>query len=157
MKQLAIFVVVASVLALAVGWYNNRTERRIRLAGITHYNLIPKGGDFLHSPHGKNFDDDSLAEVVKIAADFSRPHSIEISGNDVTDDGFKVFENAPKIGGIWLTDSTVSDAIFNYLDTMPDLDYLRIENCPSIRRSEILKFCQAHPNITVKLKEVRHP
>ncbi len=100
LKKLVIVLSIACLIAFLVGDYVNGPERRARLVGI-NYNSNYRGGNFLVLPKGIDFVDDTLAEVVKIAADFSKPHSIRISGSEVTDDGFKIFDQARNIGGIY--------------------------------------------------------
>ena len=149
MKKLAVWVSIVCVVAFAIGRYANSPERRVKIAGID-YNRNLKGGTFLHSPNNGEFDDETLAAVVEIAADFSEPHAIRISGNTVTENGFKIFESAPNISSIWLTDLDVSDDVLKYFDNMPDLLHLRIKNCPYMLESEIHKFRLANTKINVE-------
>ena len=125
LKKLILILSVACVVAVATGNYLNSPERRIRRAGVD-YDTKYKAGTFLHLPNGAHFDNESLANVIAIAADFSHPHHIGVSGKQVTDDGFRAFQNAPKIGGIWLSNLSVSDEIFRYFDKMPDLSLIHI-------------------------------
>ena len=145
LKKLALCLSAACVVALAIGHYVNSPERRVRLAGI-YYNRNLKGA-FLHSPDGGEFDDDTLAEIVTIAADFAEPHAIGITGDLVTNNGFKIFDAAPNISSIWMTDMAVSDGVLEYLAKMPDLVYLRIENCPNLTESAIHNFKLANPKV----------
>jgi len=147
-KKLLGLVCVAALLSLIAATYINNPARRVRLAGID-YNTKYKGGTFLHHPNGLDFDDESLSKVVSIASDFSRPHAIGISGNDVTDDGFQVFMNAPNISHIIVSESNVTERIFDYLSDMPDLVFVTIENCPNIDRAELQDFRMANPTVQV--------
>ena len=149
LNGLIILLSIACVVALAIGKYVASPERRVRAVGIP-YNKHKKAGDFLSMPAGTEFDDDSLAEVVKIAADFSKPHSIGISGNKVTDNGFQVFQNAPNICHVYLTDMAVSDSVLQYFDEMPDLRSLTIKNCPNITKAKINEFQYANIKIDVR-------
>ncbi len=151
LKKLLAWLTIACLIALLIGNHINSPERRVRLAGID-YNPNRKGGDFLHSPNGSEFDDNKLAEIVEIAADFSKPHGILLTGDNVTDDGFKVFQSAPNIYSISLKNMTVSNSILDYLDEMPDLVYLSIENCPHLDERTIHRFRLANSRINVVSK-----
>ena len=149
LSKLFAVVVVASIIAMAAGNHINSPERKIRLAGV-NYQPDRKGGRFLTLPDGAEWNDEKLAEIVGIAADFDQPHAIGIVGGSVTDDGFKVFTNASNIFSIFVMDSNVSEAIFDTLVDMPDLKHLTITNCPNIDQSEIHEFRLANPKIDVQ-------
>ena len=108
LKKLALCLSAACVVAWAIGHYVNSPERRVRLAGI-YYNRNLKGA-FLHFPDGGEFDDDTLAEIVTIAADFAEPHTIGITGDLVTNNGFKIFDAAPNISCLLYTSPSPRDS-----------------------------------------------
>jgi 4-hydroxy-3-methylbut-2-en-1-yl diphosphate synthase IspG/GcpE len=149
LSKLFVVVAVASIVALAIGKHVNSPERKIRLAGV-NYEPNRKGGKFLTLPDNAEWNDEKLAQIVEIAAEFDQPHAIGIIGGSVTDDGFKVFANATNISSIVVIDSNVSEAIFDSIVGLPDLKYLTITNCPNIDQSEIHEFRLANPKIDVQ-------
>ena len=87
LSKLFVVVAVASIVALAIGKHVNSPERKIRLAGV-NYEPNRKGGKFLTLPDNAEWNDEKLAQIVEIAAEFDQPHAIGIIGGSVTDDGF---------------------------------------------------------------------
>jgi hypothetical protein len=129
----------------------NDPARRVRSTGAA-YSPNYKSGKWVRAESGMHFDDRQLAIIVKAMKEFREPHSLTLTGETLTDQGFSAFADASNIYAIGLVGLNVSDVALTHLDSLAGLEYLAIQDCPNISDEGLQAFQHANPAIQV----VRH-